>query len=206
MVVLAGTLGLGGAACGVPVQSRPVALSSNQIPSGLSEAATTTTLHGSSTPVSIVQVYFVAGDRLVPRSRVVPAPGTLPELLASLLAGPTPSESSAGIRTAISPDTELLDEHVVKDRAVIDLSPSFTDTGGPDQILAIGQFVYTATSLGSGTIDQVSFEIGGSPVAVPIANGTLEPGPVDQADYSSLLSSAAHAGSPGSQPGGAGAL
>lgn len=183
-------LGLALTACGVPIQSRPVALSASQIPSGLTAAPTTTTLPGSTTPVSIVQIYFVAGDRLVARSRLVPSPGTLTERLAALLAGPTLSESAAGMRTAINPDTVLLDDKTVKDRATIDLSDSFTDTGGPDQILAIAQFVYTATSTGPEGTDSVSFEVGGNPVAVPVADGTLVSGPVTQADYEILLSNA----------------
>ena len=179
-------LALAGAACGVPVQTRPVALSASQLPAGLTAASTTTTLHGSSTPVSLVQVYFVAGDRLVARSRLVPSPGSLPEALADLLAGPTPAESSAGIRTSINPSTELISERVVRNRVVVDLSQTFADTGGPDQILAIAQFVYTVTGVQTG-VNAVSFELGDSPVAVPTANGTLLPGPVDRADYSSLF-------------------
>jgi len=190
---LMAALALAAAACGVPVQTRPVALSASQLPAGLTGASTTTTLHGSSTPVSLIQVYFVAGDRLVARSRLVPSPGSLPEGLADLLAGPTPAESAAGIRTSINPATELLAERVIRSRVVLDLSQTFADTGGPDQILAIAQFVYTVTGIQTG-VNAVSFELGDSPVAVPTANGTLLSGPVGRADYSSLFS-------PTSQPG-----
>ncbi|MHB1854980.1 MAG: GerMN domain-containing protein [Acidimicrobiales bacterium] len=190
---LVALLGLAGAGCGVPVQTRPVALSASQLPAGLTGASTTTTLRGSSTPVSLIQVYFVAGDRLVARSRLVPSPGGLPEALADLLAGPTPAESAAGIRTSIDPSTELLSERVIRNRVVLDLSPTFTDTGGPDQILAIAQFVYTVTGIQAG-VTAVSFELGDSPVAVPTANGTLVSAPVSRANYASLLT-------PASQPG-----
>ncbi|MHB1446448.1 MAG: GerMN domain-containing protein [Acidimicrobiales bacterium] len=193
---LVAVLALAGTACGVPVQTRPVALSANQLPAGLTAASTTTTLHGSSTPVSLIQVYFVAGDRLVARSRLVPSPGSLPEALADLLAGPTPAESAAGIRTSINPATELISERVIRDRVVLDLSPTFADTGGPDQILAIAQFVYTVTGIQAG-VNGVSFELGASPVAVPTANGTLLSAPVGRADYASLVASHAPASSSG---------
>ena len=184
---------LGAAACGVPVQSRPVALASGQLPAGLTSASSTTTLAGSSVPVSLIQVYFVAGDRMVARSRLVPSPGSLPEAVADLLAGPTPAESIAGIRTSIDPGTELLGERINKDRVVLDLSSAFTNTGGPDQILAIAQLVYTATGVPG--LDAVSFELQGSPVAVPLADGTLVTAPVNRADYAGLV-----ALSPGSGP------
>lgn len=184
---LAAAVGLGG--CGVPVQTRPVALSASLVPRGLAAAATTTTIRGSSTPVSIIQVYFVVRDRLIARSRLVPSPGTLPEALGALLAGPTPAESTAGIRTTISAGTELITERVTRGRALVDLSPTFTDTGGPDQILAIAQLVYTVTGLDRPPISSVSFELGSDPVAVPIANGTLVSGPVSRTDYASLVSS-----------------
>jgi spore germination protein GerM len=173
------------AACGVPVQTRPVALTNGQLPAGLTHASTTTTLPGSAVPVSLVQVYFVAGDRLVVRSRLVPSPGSLPETLADLLAGPTPAESIAGIRTSIDPGTELLSERVTKDKVVLDLSSAFTNTGGPDQILSIAQLVYTATAVAG--INSVSFELQGSPVAVPLADGTLATDPVTRDAYAALV-------------------
>lgn len=179
-------------ACGVPVQTRPVALANGQLPAGLTSASTTTTLPGSSVPVSLVQVYFVAGDRLVARSRLVPSPGSLPEAVADLLAGPTPAESTAGIRTSIDPGTELLSERVSKDRVTLDLSAAFANTGGPDQILAIAQLVWTATGVPG--IDSVSFELQGSPVAVPLADGTLVTTPVNRDSYASLVASAPASG------------
>ena len=181
------------AACGVPVQSKPVALASGQLPAGLTSASTTTTVAGSSEPVSLIQVYFVTGDRLVARSRLVPSPGSLPEAVADLLAGPTGTESSAGIRTSIDPGTELLSERVNKDRVVLDLSSAFANTGGPDQILAIAQLVYTVTGVPG--LDAVSFQLQGSPVAVPLADGTLVTAPVKRGDYASLVASP-----PGSGP------
>lgn len=172
-------------ACGVPVQTRPVALANGQLPAGLTSASSTTTLAGSAVPVSLIQVYFVAGDRLVARTRLVPSPGSLPEAVADLLAGPTPAESLAGIRTSINPGTELLSERVSKDRVVLDLSLAFTNTGGPDQILSIAQLVYTATGVPG--IDTVSFELQGQPVAIPLADGTLVATPVNRSDYARLV-------------------
>ncbi len=175
------------AACGVPTDSHPVDLASGDVPFGLvgGRAFTDTTLPGPNTPVSLVQVYFVSGDRLVAAGRAVPSPATLERSLTSLLAGPTPKEADAGIRSAIGEDTTVLDARVAAGRAAIDLSASFADSEGADQILAVGQLVYTATALPG--VGEVSFELAGVPVAVPAADGTLQSEPVTRQQYAPLL-------------------
>jgi hypothetical protein len=53
---------------------------------------------------------------------------------------------------------------------------------GPDQTLAIAQVVFTATQPPF-PISGVSFEIAGSPIAVPTASGAQVPGPVNYLNY-----------------------
>lgn len=174
------------AGCGVNSDNAPHRLATADLPLGL-VATTSTTQAGPRTPgpVALIQVYFVSGDQLVARSRLVPSPRQLGTALGSLLAGPTAAEAAAGIRTAIRQGTSILDVHTLRGRAVINLSPQFADTGGPDQILALAQVVYTATSLPS--IGSVTFELAGAPVAVPGSNGVLISGPVSRANYAALL-------------------
>lgn len=183
---LAGGAALALAACGVPTDAGPHRLAAADLPLALA-ATTSTTQAGARTPgpVALIQVYFVAGDRLVARSRLVSSPRDVTHSLGSLLAGPTAAEAASGIRTAISGGTTILGVRAVRNTAVIDLSPNFANTGGPDQILALAQVVYTATALPG--VQAVSFELDDQPVAVPAANGTLLTTPVTRADYASLL-------------------
>lgn len=182
--------GAGLAGCGVPLDAGPHRLASGDVPLGLSAPTTTTTQAGPRSPraVAVIQVYFVAHDRLIARSRLIPSPAAAGEALGSLLAGPTLPEAAIGIRSAIAAGTALLAVHEARGgRATIDLSTQFAQTGGPDQILAIAQVVYTATSLPE--VTSVSFELADQPVEVPTANGTLVSGPVGRADFAALLPS-----------------
>ena len=177
------------AACGVPLDAGPHRLASGDLPLGLAAPTSTTTQAGPRSPraVAVIQVYLVAHDQLVARSRLIPSPASAAGALGSLLAGPTLPEAATGIRSAIPGGTTLVGIRAVKGgRATIDLSTQFAQTGGPDQILAIAQVVYTATTLPG--ISEVSFELADQPVEVPTADGTLVSGPVARADFAALLS------------------
>ena len=187
-LAVAGALAAGAlAGCGVPLDSGPHRLAAGDLPLGLSAASTTTT-EGPRSPraAAVIQVYLVAHDRLVARSRVIPSPTTASEAVVSLLAGPTVPETLFGVRSAIPAGTSLLGVHLLRGgHAVVDLSADFAQTGGADQILAIAQVVYTVTSLPD--VVAISFELAGQPVEVPTAAGTLVSTPVGPLDYSSLL-------------------
>lgn len=176
-------------ACGVPVDSGPHRLAAGELPLGLTAPSTTTTTQaGPRTPraVAVVQVYLVARDLLVPRSRVIPSPATPAAQLGALMAGPLPAEAAAGLRSAIPAGTSVLDVHLERGgRLLIDVSGVFAQTGGPDQILAIAQVVYTATALPD--VAEVSFELAGQPVEVPTEDGTLVVGPVSRANFAALV-------------------
>ena len=116
---------------------------------------------------------------------MIPSPATVAAAVGSLLAGPTTAEADAGIRSTIPSGTLLLDVHTTGKTATVDLSSNFAGSGGPDQILAIAQVTDTVTSIPG--VDNVVYELAGSPVDVPKANGTLVSGPVGGADYAALL-------------------
>ena len=181
-----GAASLALAACGVPTDRRPVDLARADVPYGLIEPATTsTTALGPKAPVALIQVFLVSGNRLVPVGRTIPSPATLQGAIGSLLAGPTAKDAGAGLRSAINEQTALLGARLDKGRAVIDLSQEFANVGGPSQILAVAQLVFTATGLPD--VGSVSFELDDHPVAVPAADGTLEQAPVTRADFAPLL-------------------
>jgi spore germination protein GerM len=177
------------AGCGVPLDAGPHRLAAGDLPLGLTAAPTTTTT-GAGPPspraAAVIQVYLVAHDRLIARSRVVPSPATASEALGLLLDGATVPEAAFGVRSAIPAGTSLLGVHQIRGgRATVDLSTDFAQTGGADQILAIAQVVYTLTSLPD--VVGVSFELAGQPVDVPTADGTLVSGPVGSQDFAALV-------------------
>ena len=57
--------------------------------------------------------------------------------------------------------------------------------GGLDEVLAIGQIVFSLTSLSN--VDAVTFQVGGTLVSVPRPDGVLLARPVTSDDYSELL-------------------
>ncbi|MGH9042953.1 MAG: GerMN domain-containing protein [Acidimicrobiia bacterium] len=130
-----------------------------------------------------VRIFLVAGSRLIDVPRTTPAPD-LVGTLQVLLEGPTAEEISAGTRSAIAPGTRLRSARVEVGTAVIDLSRSFVDVGGEEQILAVAQLVLTATTVPG--VERVRLALEGEALEVPRADGTLAPGPLTGADYASL--------------------
>lgn len=169
------------ASCGVPSDPGPRSIPEDRVPFGLladdTVPSTTTTPAGSTT----VTVYFVEGERLLGVSRDVTEPVTAESLLAALLAGPTAQEAERGLLTAIPPAAAVTSTGVVGSQAQLELSRSFADVSGPNQVLAIAQIVYTVTALPG--IDQATFTLEGRAVEVPAGGGTLKSGPLMRGDF-----------------------
>jgi len=176
------------AGCGLGGQRHAVVIPSDAVPSGLLAPAEP------SPPQSTVQVptstmYLVNNTNLVAVHRPRTQTATLHGLLDSLLKGPTDAESSAGLSTAINTSPTLLGVSVdSSDVATINLSGSFGDIRGTEQVLATAQIVMTAVSFPGVTAVQISLD--GVPTAVPLADGTLATEPLRASDYASLLAGA----------------
>lgn len=172
------------AACGVPQDDQPRALSRDGVPFGLLSTSTTqTTTVVEDATVSAV-VYFVRDDRLVPVQRQVRAPVSSGRLLTALLEGPTESEAQAGFRTAISSEARVRDVTASAGVVTLELSDEFLEVAGQDQILALAQIVFTATEMDAAAA--VRFRLAGDPVEVPRGDGTLTSAPLTRADYAAL--------------------
>jgi hypothetical protein len=130
-----------------------------------------------------VRIFLVTGTQLIDVPRSAPAPG-LEATLRLLLEGPTAAEIAAGIRSAIAPGTELRSARVEAGSAVVDLSRTFVDLGGEEQILAVAQMVLTVTAVPR--VDRVRFALDGEELEVPRPDGTLVPGPLTAGDYAAL--------------------
>jgi hypothetical protein len=179
-MVGAGTL----VACGIPADSQPQALARKDIPFDLLAPSTTIAAPGSPGARVPLNVYLVGITGLVPVSRDVRAPVTLSEALSALLGGPTDAEVANGLRTSVSAQTSLSAGVVGFGVGTVDLGGAFGQVGGQEQILAVAQLVFTATSVPG--IVKVQFTLGGRPVEVPAGDGTLTQGPLGRSDFPSL--------------------
>jgi len=179
-------------------QARPISPSEN--PSNSSS----TTEVGPRSEATVM--WMVSREALVRVLRSVPADPTTDELLAALLAGPTPIEASRGIRSALSagdlgpgsisePTTSLPTAtsmtgdatttlQAEPQLAVVRVGDEFRARPLEQQILALGQSVLTLTS---GGFDSVVFvDQDDQPVAVPGPEGRILEGSITAADYDSL--------------------
>lgn len=184
LTVAAAVAVAGAAGCGVGPQRSPENLSRSAVPYGL--------LQASSSPAAAVAVaqvartiYLVRGDQLVAATATVPVPGRIDQTVRTLLSGVDPAQSAAGLRSAIPDGTHLLSFDLAGRVANLDLSPTFTTARSADQILAVAQLVFTATT--TSTVTAVTFSVAGKPIELPSPDGALTAGPVTRALYRPLL-------------------
>jgi hypothetical protein len=166
------------AGCGIPDDRQPMLL-----PGGVVEPALAPSEPPQS-PLAEVPVFLVQAERLVPVVRRA-APGDVTGVLARLLAGPRQEEFATGIRTAISPETELRSASLTGDTATVDLTAALVEVGGEEQILAVAQIVLTATAVPG--VAQVRVLLAGQAVQIPRADGTLTSDTLRSKDYEALL-------------------
>lgn len=184
------------AGCGMPTDGSPRALPPDDVPFGLLEPdpVSTTTTAAPSGASSLVTIYLVGPQPcrtsssslpcLVAVERRVSAPATVEKVLDALVLGPNDAETDRGLRTAISPATEVLSAPVEAGIATIDLASGFTVGELSEQIVGFAQFVYSATSLSG--VAGVRFTLNGAPAQFPQGDGTTTQTPVGRAAYASL--------------------
>ncbi|HKY75324.1 MAG TPA: GerMN domain-containing protein [Acidimicrobiia bacterium] len=177
------------AACGIPQDKEPTTTPGGVVmPAVAPSAAAPPGGRAGPSPGEVdLAVFLVRADHLEKVVRDARR-DDLTRTLTVLLAGPTEAELAAGIRTAISPQTELRSARLDGDTAVVDLSAAFVEVGGQEQILAVAQVVLTATAVPG--VGRVRFLLEGQAVEIPRADGTLGSESLGAADYERLLSAA----------------
>ena len=174
-------LGVAVAACGVPEDRGPTALSRSGVPFGLltpsSSRQTTQTTMTSPTEVSVEIFLFGPSGTLVPEPRMLAGTQeSLATVLGALVDGPTEAEAVAGLQSAIPPQTTVLGASIGPGGiATVNLAGSFGQLVGQGQIEAVAQIVFTATGLSGTNVTGVTFELASQPVQVPVANGAQVP-------------------------------
>lgn len=166
--------------CGIATEPDADRIEPSDVPFGLLEANPTTTEVAAGRTAS---VYLLAEDRLVAVDRSVPDEAELADLVELLVTGPTEVERSLGITTAVPPGA-VAAVSSGGGAAQVELATSFGDIRSGDQILALGQIVYTLTNQPG--IGGVEFTLDGTPVEVPLADGSRSDGPLSRDDFEAL--------------------
>jgi spore germination protein GerM len=187
-------VGLAGVSCGVPVDDQTQVIPSDDVPFELLEPAPTTTTSttvveaGSTTTMTLdlVLLYFVRADKVVRIEREVSEALGVKDRLVLLTTPVTATEAEHQLRSAVPPGS-INDVELDRGVATVDLSPSFTEISGLEQVLAFAQITLTLSQLPG--IGQVAFTRNGEPVQPLDVQGTVIPGPVTSETYLDLLAS-----------------
>jgi Sporulation and spore germination len=169
----------------VPTASAPVKLSHGAVKFGLLDPTIPGT-NGARVIFETQPVYVVdATGHLTPSSRIVPSPPTLDSVLRELVLGPTLIESSAGYTSALPHDLVILQATINKrGLGTIALAKPLSTLTPAEEVLAVGQLVYTARSVGATAGIEVT--VGGVPEKLRLPGGGTAV-KVTEADYASLL-------------------
>lgn len=168
------------ASCAVPDEHSPVIVGSGHSTpkrSAIPKAAAPSSAR--------LTVYLVGNDsELVPVARSDSYLG-LNNAIGQLLAGPTSTEVSDGLTSAVPVGTKLVYSSISGSTAHLDFSDSLASISGHEQLLAFAQIVVTSASIPGVSLVEIS--VAGEPVNAPKPDGTLAQGPVSAGDYAGLL-------------------
>ena len=182
-------LGLSLVGCGAPTDGKPRAVEDTEIPYDLLEDPTTGPSRPASESSTWPRLYWIdAGDRLVARAPArycTKARGGLTRnILDQLADGPSPSDLSDGLGSALPPEVWLSLDSIDGRTARLQITNEETVTASR-VVLATAQAVLTVTSIPG--IDQVEVEFDGEGLQMPLPSGDLASGPLRYSDYAGLL-------------------
>lgn len=171
------------AACGVPLEDRAQVIPGEDLPYDLDGPPATEPAEQPPGGAPAV-VFLLRGEELVEAPRVVSDPADLNGLLDELTAPLTPAETAQGLRRALT-DPSLLDGVArTANVATVEVDETFEELAPHEQVLALGQIVFTLTERDE--VDRVQFRREGEPLTIPTATGSLVDGPVSRYDFRSL--------------------
>jgi hypothetical protein len=130
-------------------------------------------------------VYIVdATGHLTPFSRIVPSPPTLDSILHELVIGPTTIESFAGYTSSLPKSLVILQANIKNHIGYVDLARPLSTLAHAQEVLALGQLVFTANAVGA--TDGLEILVAGvaQPLLLPNGRKALL---VTIGDYASLL-------------------
>lgn len=161
--------------CSVQAQDHPVALPSAAAEVGTPSAGASAEATGEAT------IFLVRGVRLVRVHREVSDERGLAGILDALGRGATESEAAVGLQSALPSAAGHWKVSVRDGVATVQVPPGFEGLGLVDQILAVGQLVYTVTSVDG--VDSLQFVDGDAVVDLPVGSGQLVSRPLVRGDF-----------------------
>jgi hypothetical protein len=167
------------AACGVPQDELPRALTPAEVPYASAAASAVPDAAGN----RVAELFLVRDGQVVPTPRKVDGPLPTEGLVELLLGGTTQEERDAGLISVIPSTLDVADVQVQGSTAVLTLE-------GPDaevqrtSPLAYAQIVAT---LSPARVTGVRFRLDGRDLDVPRGDGSLSNGPLSREDFAELL-------------------
>lgn len=176
-------------ACSITADDGPHYEAETDVPFDLLEAAPPGTAPNppGSDGVSTRVCLLGADEAVHPVDRSL-APGyRMVELVEVLTAGPTETERSFGLTTALAEPGTVPSIDVQQGVATVDLDRGLASRPAADQLTVVTQLVCTLTEQPG--IGQVRFTVDGAPIVVPRGDGSSSSDPVSRHDYASLIAS-----------------
>jgi spore germination protein GerM len=173
-------------ACGVPTHGSASKVRSKDVPFGLLRTENGSSASGDSGHEEAL-IYFAKNGRLVASSRRLEPPVTVQSVVRALGRGPNQVEIAAGVRSALPDKNPVSRVSLSSGTARVDLARPFTALSSSDQIVALGQLVYTLT--GRPGVGLVRFTLLGRSTEVPRADGSLTAARVSRDDYLAIAPS-----------------
>lgn len=185
LAVLAVTAGACG---GLRAEERDHPLAAHEVPYDLLAGPTSTTNPPPPTTTTTLpwrtNLYYVAGSRIVQAPRQLREQPDVEQVLRLLLSGPADADLPL-VRSALDVGDARLAGPASGGELTIELAPDFGARSPSEQILALGQLVWTVTEVPG--VGRVVFRIDGTDLAVPLPNGQLAQGAVSRDDYLVLV-------------------
>ena len=176
------------AACGgLRAEDDDHPLADDEVPYDLLAASTTTTTEPPPPTTTTLpwrtNLWYVAGSRIVPAPRQLREQPEVAQVLRLLLLGPADADLPL-VRTALDVGDASVASEPVGGTLTIGLTPDFGARSPSEQVLALGQLVFTVTEVPG--VGRVIFRIGNADLAVPLPSGQLAEGSVSRDDYAVL--------------------
>ena len=169
-----------------PTTPRPPASTTTSSTPATSTTRPTTSTTAPTPATMDVRVYFMQGDKIGVAHRTITATRqTATAAMTELLAGPTASDSAAGLTTAIPSGTLLLGINVAGGTATVDLTGTFASGGGSLSMFGrLAQVTYTLTQFPS--VTGVVFHLDGKAVTVFSGEGIVLDHPATRSGFESV--------------------
>lgn len=189
LTVAVAALLLASAACGAPSGSPARTIES--VPYDLTASGPPSSATSTPTPSRGPRVFLLRNDRLLAASPVPPTADVragATRALQQLVEGPSDSDRTAGLSTALGPEVRLSLADLTDGRATVEIQVGELALGAGRLPLAVGQIVLTLTSVVG--VDEVVLTAGGARIAAPLPGGELTDRSLRASDYAELTTSA----------------